>query len=466
MSHSLPDSDLEPTPLREGDGAPVSAPAVIPGLREVGGERQRLAASRGDAPMRVLMSSYRSNPNTGGQGVYMRLITKALVDEGHQVDVISGPPYPDLDPRVGLIELPSLDLYARPDPIASFRLRWLKEPTNLFEWVAHNSGGFAEPYTFGRRMTSYLKGRTHEYDLCHDNQTLCWGLLDVEAMGLPVVGLIHHPITVDRRVDIQHARSLSLKLLKWRWYRFLGMQMAVARKLERVIVVSESTRRDVMAEFGLKPEQLSLVLHGINHKLFCPMPEVPRKPNQLVCCASADVPLKGLIYLIRAYAELLKRFPDLELKVIGRLREGNTSDELRALGILDRVTFVSGLTDEELVALYAESTIAISPSVYEGFGFPAGEAMACGMPVIATTGGSLPEVVGDAGIVVPHSNPNALAEAIAGLLNDPDRRDALGQAARQRILDHFTWARAARETAEVYRARLAHADHRSHASGT
>ncbi|MEQ8377250.1 glycosyltransferase family 4 protein [Parvibaculum sp.] len=420
----------------------------------------RLAAINGDRPLRILLPSYRSNPTTGGQGVYMRHVSKALAELGHRVDVISGPPYPVLDPRVNLIKLPSLDLYANPHPIKSIRPWMLGSPIDLFEWWSHATGGFSEPYTFGERMARYVRGTLDDYDVCHDNQTLCWGLLKMRDMGLPVVGTIHHPITMDRRIDIEAARTLQLKILKRRWYSFLNMQIKVARQLDPLIVVSESTRRDVVREFGVDTAKTRLVLHGIDHLQFRPMPHVKRRDDLIVACASADVPLKGLIYLIRAYAELLKTRPELKLRVIGKLREGNTSYELRQLGIMDKVEFVTGVTDEDITTIYNEATIAVSPSVYEGFGFPCGEAMSCGTPVIATDGGSLPEVVGDAGIVVPHSNPPALANAIAAMLDNPEMRARYGQAGRERILAEFKWERAAREYADIYRQTIENADNR------
>lgn len=439
------------------------APAM-PAIKTIP-DAPRLAAGKGDAPLRILLPSYRSNPTTGGQGVYMRHIAKALADMGHQIDVISGPPYPVLDPRVKLIKLPSLDLYANPHPIKALRPWMFAYPVDLFEWWSHNTGGFSEPYTFCERMARYVRGTVQDYDVCHDNQTLGWGLLKLRDMGLPIVGTIHHPITMDRRIDIEHAKTLSLKLLKRRWYSFLNMQIKVARELDPLIVVSESTRRDVVREFGVKSERTRLVLHGIDHVQFRPIPTIKRRDDLIVACASADVPLKGLIYLIRAYAELLKTRPNLKLKVIGRLREGNTTDELRAYGIMDKVEFVGGVTDEEIAEIYNEATIAVSPSVYEGFGFPCGEAMSCGTPVIATTGGSLPEVVGDAGLIVPHSNPPALARAIGEMLDDKEMRDRLGHAGRERILANFKWERAAREVTEIYRQTILDADRRLQRTG-
>ena len=416
---------------------------------------QRIAEIADGAPLRILLPSYRSDPHTGGQGIYMRLISKALVDLGHHVDVISGPPYPELDPRIGLIKLPSLDMYARENPIACLSGEIMGNKTDLFEWWSHNWGGFPEPYTFGVRMAHYMRDKIDQYDIMHDNQTLCYGMLDVRDMGLPVVGTIHHPITKDRRIDIAHAKWPWVKFLKWRWYSFLNMQMKVARALDPLIVVSDSTKRDVHKDFKIPMQRMVRIHHGIDHELFTPKPHITRRKNRLMATASADVPLKGLIYLIRAYHMLLAVHPDLELVVVGRLREGQTTDELNRLGIRDRVKFISGLSGEDIRDLYAEATIAVSPSVYEGFGFPAGEALSCGVPLVATDGGSLPEVVGDAGIVVPHSNPPALARAIDGLLRDEDRRTDMSVKARQRILDNFKWERCARNVVQLYRQTIA-----------
>lgn len=408
--------------------------------------------------LRILMPSYRSHPYTGGQGIYMRLVTKAMIGLGHSVEVLSGQPYPILDEGVGLTKLPSLDLYSYEKPLDSFNFNLFKDWINLYEWFSHLTGGFSEPYTFGERMARWGKNNYSNYDVVHDNQTLAWGLLKLKNMGLPVVGTIHHPITMDKRIDIQHAKSISLKILKWRWYSFLNMQIKVARKLDPIIVVSENTRKDLVKDFKIDPKKTRKVLHGIDHETFKPIKNIARAKNRLITTASADVPLKGLIYLIRAYDTLLKEFPDLNLTVIGRLREGPTSEELEKRGIKEKVKFVTDLSGEEIAELYARSTIAVSPSVYEGFGFPAGEAMSCGIPLVATNGGSLPEVVGDAGIIVQHSNPRSLVNALKDLLNSPEKQKELSYKGRERVLERFTWKRAAKELVEVYKEAIINAN--------
>ncbi len=428
-----------------------------------------------DRPLRILVPSYRSHKHTGGQGVYLKFITKALADQGHRVDVISGPPYPELDERVGLIKLESLDLYAKPKVfmgLPAMPRRAVTDGTDFYEYLSHITGAFAEPTTFGMRMVSYMRSRLNDYDIVHDNQTLCSGLLQLRRMGLPVVGTIHHPITRDRQISIDAATTLSLKLLVRRWYSFLGKQIKVARQLDPVIVVSESTRRDVARDFGIAPERLDLVYHGVDCELFRPLPHIERRPMRLITTASADVPLKGLIYLVEAYHQLLHSYPDLELMVVGKLREGATADRLDQLGIRDRVRFVSDLTFEDIVGLYAEATIAVCPSVYEGFGFPAAEAMACGLPLVSTSGGSLPEVVGEAGIVVPPKDSEALVEAIKILLDDQELRHRLGHEGRERVARHFPWEKTARNVSQIYYRLLsspewaAHANRRSEITST
>ena len=207
--------------------------------------------------LRILMPSYRSHPYTGGQGIYMRLVTKAMIGLGHSVEVLSGQPYPILDEGVGLTKLPSLDLYSYEKPLDSFNFNLFKDRIDLYEWFSHLTGGFSEPYTFGERMARWGKNNYSNYDVVHDNQTLAWGLLKLKNMGLPVVGTIHHPITMDKRIDIQHAKSISLKILKWRWYSFLNMQIKVARKLDPIIVVSENTRKDLVKDFKIDPKKTS-----------------------------------------------------------------------------------------------------------------------------------------------------------------------------------------------------------------
>jgi MMP alpha-(1->4)-mannosyltransferase len=399
--------------------------------------------------LRIALLGYRSQPHGGGQGVYLRYLSKALVDMGHTVDVISGPPYPHLDPRVRLIELPSLDLFV--NGLGSLRPSHLKSYTDTVEWLSKLTGGFAEPYTFGRRAVKYLREHGHKYDLIHDNQSLSYGMLELQKMGLPLVTTIHHPITSDLRIALQASRTWWERLLVKRWHSFLTMQKKVVRQLRHVVTVSDCSRQDIARDFGLQPASISLVHNGIDIEVFRPVADIERKPFRLMATASADAPLKGLRYLLLAYARLLEQFPQLELLLVGKPQPGGKTEQLiERLDLADKITFVSNISTQQMVDYYAEATVAVVPSIYEGFGLPAGEAMACGVPVVSTDGGALPEVVGDAGVIVPTKNAAALADAIATLLLDSDRRAELREAGRQRILDKFCWQVCAREMTDYY----------------
>lgn len=407
--------------------------------------------------LRIALLGYRSQPFGGGQGIYMRYLSKALVDAGHTVDVISGPPYPHLDPGVELIKLPSLDLFE--NGLASLRPRHFRSLTDLIEWTSKLTGGFAEPYTFGRRAVAYLKKHGHNYDLIHDNQSLSYGMLQLQDMGLPLVSTVHHPVTSDLRIALDAARSGYERILIRRWHSFLSMQKKVIKQLHHIVTVSDCSRQDIAQDFGIQPAGITVVHNGIATEVFRPLPEVERESRLIMATASADAPLKGLRYLLRAFARLLEQYPDLELLLISKPQPGGKTEKLvRELGIGDRIRFVSGISTEQMVQYYAQATLAVVPSVYEGFGLPAGEAMGCGVPVVSTNGGALPEVVGDAGVIVPTRDVDALVAGIAQLLEDPVRRDELGKMARQRILEHFCWKVCARQMSSYYEQVLAHAD--------
>jgi glycosyltransferase involved in cell wall biosynthesis len=404
--------------------------------------------------LRIALLGYRSAPFSGGQGVYLNYLSKALVAAGHRVDVISGPPYPHLDSAVQLIELPSLDLFV--NGLNSIRWHHLKSMTNIIEWLSKLTGGFAEPYTFGRRAVKYLKEHGHNYDLIHDNQSLSDGMLQLQRMGLPLVTTVHHPITSDLRIALAAAKSWQERLLIKRWHSFLTMQKRVVKQLHNIVTVSDCSRQDIARDFAIQPAGIGVVYNGIDTDTFRPIEGVQRRPLRLMATASADAPLKGLRYLLRAYAQLLKRYPDLEVLLVSKPRPGGKTERLiRHLGIADKVQFVSGITTDEMVRYYAEACIAVVPSVYEGFGLPAGEAMACGVPVVSTDGGALPEVVGDAGVVVPAKSVVGLVDAIDDLLQNPEKRDQLAVAGRQRIVEKFCWKVCAAQMVDYYEQVLA-----------
>ena len=402
-------------------------------------------------PLRICLLTYRGNPTSGGQGVYIKHLSKALIDEGHKVDVISGPPYPQLDDHVGLIKLPSLDLYHPDHLFLPEKITDLAKPLNMYEFLSVCLGGFPEPYTFGERVYAYLKKHRDDYDIVHDNQCIAYGIARLDQKVMPTIVTIHHPITVDRQEEYKVAKTLLQKYRVFRWYSFINMQLKAARQFSHIITVSEFTKKDIAKEFNLDENKFRVVHNGFNENYFYPKQNGPRPENSLIVTNSADTPLKGLNFLLEAVARIRKSRP-IRLTVIGQPKPNGIIENLvTKLGVGDIVHFTGRIANEEFADYYAKSTIAVVPSLYEGFGIPAAEAMACGVPLISTSGGALPEVVGDAGIVVPPADADALAGAIIRLMDSPDERRKYAQAGLARVNSIFSWKNAARAVADVYR---------------
>ena len=407
-----------------------------------------------DTPLRVALLVYRGKPHCGGQGVYTRHLSKALVDLGHHVEVFSGPPYPVLDERVALHRLPSLDLYREPDP---FRIPWpweFKSLVDLGEFGLMCTAGFPEPWSFSVRAKRALLPRLADFDIVHDNQCLGTGLLGLQAAGMPILGTIHHPITVDRRIELENARWWKKPTLR-RWYGFTKMQSRVAQQLPRIMTVSDNSLGDITRDHGVDPDKMRVVHVGVDPDLFRPLPHVERVPGRLMTTSSSDVPMKGLVHLLEAVAKLRTERPEVRLTVIGTPNpDGPVMRTIKRFGIEDAIDFVSGVSDERIVELYAEAEVAVVPSLYEGFSLPAIEAMAAGVPVVATTGGAIPEVVGRDGTtaaLVPPGDAGALAHTIGEILDDPARRASIGELGRQRAVERYSWQATARQTVVQYR---------------
>jgi MMP alpha-(1->4)-mannosyltransferase len=408
------------------------------------------------APLRIAYLSYRGKPHVGGQGVYTRHLTKALVDLGHTVEVLGGQPYPVLDPRVALTKLPSLDIFNDQYP-GRFPAYWeLRHWEDWVEVLQFSAGTFSEPLAFSLRAWSELRGRVGQFDLVHDNQCLGYGVLAIDQL-LPTVVTLHHPISKDRELEMAHAANWRKRVSIGRWYSFVKMQARVARRMPRIVVVSENSIKDIHDDFGVDYDRMRLVPVGVDPELFRPLPEVPRVPGRLITTASADVALKGLAYLLEAVAKL-RTEREVSLTIIGRPKAGKSADLIESLGLGDVVSFVSGVTDERIVELYAQAELAVVPSLYEGFSLPAVEAMATGTCLVATDGGALPEVTGRDGDTVLScraGDVGALAATIRRGLDNPALRQRVGLAGRERVVARWSWRRCAELTVDQYREVLA-----------
>jgi glycosyltransferase involved in cell wall biosynthesis len=401
--------------------------------------------------LRIALLSYRSKPHCGGQGVYVRHLSRELVALGHSVEVFSGQPYPELDEGVVLTKVPSLDLYREPDPFRTPRPSEIRDLIDVEEVLTMWTAGFPEPKTFSKRAARLLADRLGEFDIVHDNQVLGYGMLDIAEMGFPLITSIHHPITFDRRIDIEAAPTLRKKLTLRRWYGFLKMQGRVARQVGKILTVSQSSERDIATDFGVDPARIQVIPLGVD-EVFGP-PTTPRVPGRIVAMASADAPMKGIATLLEAFAKLLTE-RELELLLVTRPTPGGRTEKLiEQLGIAEHVTFVNGISDAELVEVMGSAELACVPSLYEGFSLPTAELMACETPLVVSRAGAIPEVVGPDGECADLVTPGDVGElerAIALLLDDPERRDRMGRAGRRRVLEKFSWRAVAEATAAAY----------------
>jgi glycosyltransferase involved in cell wall biosynthesis len=410
-----------------------------------------------DAPLRIAYLTYRGKPHVGGQGIYTRHLTKALCDLGHSVEVFGGQPYPVLDERVPLTELRSLDLFNDHYP-GRFPAFWeFKSRYDFLETAVFSTGVFPEPLAFSARANHHLSKRLREFDLVHDNQCLGWGIERLERK-IPTIVTLHHPITRDRMLEMAAAPNAYRRWSIGRWYSFVRMQGKVASRMPRVVVVSENSIQDIHTDMGVDLDRMRLVPVGVDPDLFRPIDGVARRPGHLITTASADVALKGLAYLLEAMAKLRADGRAVTLTIIGRPKPGKSMDLIERYGLRESIEFVSGVTDERIVELYAEAELAVVPSLYEGFSLPAIEAMCSGTPLVATDGGALPEVTGADGETVfrcTAGDAGSLAATIASALDAPEKRQAVGSAGRQRVLERWTWRRCAEMTVDQYREVLA-----------
>ncbi|MFZ1063034.1 MAG: glycosyltransferase family 4 protein [Acidimicrobiales bacterium] len=409
--------------------------------------------------LRVAFLIYRGNPRCGGQGVYTRHLSRELVNLGHSVEVFSGPPWPELDEGVGFTPVRGLDLYRDPDPFRVPAPREFTGAADVAEFAVMLTGGFGEPLAYSMRVKKILATRRGDFDIIHDNQCMGPGILALHRAKWPLLETLHHPITVDRSIALDHAETLWKRYTTRRWFGFLRMQVRVVKKLPAVLTVSHNSKVDINAQMKVPLERLTVVPVGVDANVFRPYDDVVKKKGRLMVTSSSDVPMKGLVPLLEAVAKL-RAERDIDLIVIGQPKaKGRVASTIERLGLGDIVTTITGVSDDALARLYGEAEVAIVPSLYEGFSLPAIEAMSCAVPVVATTGGALPEVVGvsgETGLLVEPNNPEALVEAIRTLLDDPALRQRLGEGGRQRVMERFTWQVTARGTAACYEAILAH----------
>jgi glycosyltransferase involved in cell wall biosynthesis len=403
--------------------------------------------------LKIGLLSYRGNPYCGGQGIYLTYLANELVKLGHEVHVIVGPPWPLFLKGSTVHPVENLNFFGKKDFLPPENPFKIFSPLHFYEFSASRFGVFPEIKAFSFRAFFKLAelARHHRFDILHDNQCLGYGMLLWKLLGVPVVSTLHHPLSIDRATWFEQPATLKQKVKRVLYYPLL-MQKIVSNRLDRIITVSKDSAREITNAFGVPPEKIRVVYNGLDSQEFTPLPGVAKKPGSLIFVGNSEDRKKGLLYLLQA----LRYLPEcVTLTVVdgGAPQRSFAPMLAEKYGIVHRVHFTGKIGPDDLVRLYCSAEIAVVPSLYEGFGFPAAEAMACELPVVSSTAGALPEVVGDdgAGILVPPRNAPALGQAIRRLLEDPGLRRQMGQAGRRRVTTLFTWENAARQTVEVYR---------------
>ena len=393
-------------------------------------------------PLKIAILSYRSAPFGGGQGIYVYELSKALNNIGHNVDVISGPPYPELIADIELIKLPGLNLFSTFKFRERLKIFFHTKNKSLDDWYEFSStlmGGFPELQTFGNRAKIFLSDKN--YDVVIDNQSISFGMIDIQK-SKPLIEIMHHPISKDYFYDLKFARGLVQRISKMRWFSFLKMQKKVAKQIKVVVTPSLNSKQDIHHDFKVPMQNIQVIPNGIDFNTFCSLPNIVPRANGVITTASADVPLKGLDFSLHAIARLKSEYPDINLTVIGSPRaEGHTERLIKKLKLEDQVSFKTNLTKEEITHEYAKSSVAVVSSLYEGFGFPVGEAMACATPLVATNVASIPEITGSFAQLISAEDSEAIYQGIKNIFQSPQKYKIQAELGRHHIIENFNWTK-------------------------
>ena len=401
--------------------------------------------------LNIAILSYRSARFGGGQGVYIRDISFALSLMGHRVDVISGPPYPELHDGIKLIELPGLNLFETfsfRDRLNKFIKKKSKTNDDYYEFFSTLIGGFPELRTFGNRANKFLNSNK-DYDIIIDNQSISYGMIEIQKR-FPLVEIIHHPVTFDFKFELASTKKIKYKISRYLWYSFLIMQKKVAPKLETIVTPSKSSKNGIVAEFNCKSSNITVINNGLDYEEFAPISNIERNKNRLITTASADVALKGLDFSLKALKLLKKNNPKIHLIIIGAPKKnGHTEKLIKKLNIKDSVIFKKNISKEKIKELYSTSSIAIVSSLYEGFGYPVIEAMSCEVPLIATNISSIPELVRSYGILIDPKDEKKLSFNIEKVLNNYDDYKDNAIKGRQHVIETFNWSKITAEYEKI-----------------
>ena len=399
--------------------------------------------------LKIGLLSYRSDPFSGGQGIYIKNVSEALQNRGHEITIFSGNPLPIVSNKIKVVEINTPGYFETFNSFERFKIFQAQEKTRLDLWdfIETFTGTFTEPIFFGDRLlqnTEFAK-TADSYDVFHDNQSIS---NYPDSINKKLITTLHHPIHVDRDIDLENESSFLRKLAIKRWYSFLNFQKKNLKKVKKIISPSKSSKKDICHYFQYPAEQISVIWNGID-LADCKFHQRTSFNSEFVTIISSDVPMKNLRNILKALYLLKNDGLDAKLNIIGDLRDDNKK-LINDLDLNDLVSFRRKLPRDELIKILNASDIGIAASSYEGFGFPLVEMIATGLPVIVSDKASLPELAGDAGLKFNSDDVSDLKDKMKELVKNHALRDKLANNSKVRRDAFFGWDEYAKKLEDLF----------------
>lgn len=400
--------------------------------------------------LKIALLSYRSDPFSGGQGIYIKNISEALHNRGHEIIIFSGNPLPEVNKAIKVIRIETPGFFETFDSLERLKIfsSLEKNRLNFMDFFETFTGTFTEPVFFGERLVKnkYFQETVDEFDIFHDNQSIS---SYPETVLKKLVTTLHHPIHVDKEIDLASEKSFLSRLSIKRWYSFLNFQKKNLKAVKKVISPSLSSKNDICRYFDYPSKNISVIWNGINLD-DCKFHQRESFSANFVTIISADVPMKNLRTVLKALYLLKQDGLNAKLTIVGDLREDNKK-LIDLLGLTKEITYKSKLPRKQLIQALNNADIGIAPSEYEGFGFPLVEMIATGLPVIVSDKASLPELAGNAGLIFNSKDSNELKEKMKELVENKTLRNKVTENSKLRRDDFFGWDEYAKKLEDLYK---------------
>jgi glycosyltransferase involved in cell wall biosynthesis len=400
--------------------------------------------------LKIALLSYRSDPFSGGQGIYIKNISEALHNRGHEITIFSGNPLPEVNKAIKVVRIETPGFFETFDSLERLKIftSLEKNRLNFMDFFETFTGTFTEPVFFGERLVKnkYFQETVDEFDIFHDNQSIS---SYPETVLKKLVTTLHHPIHVDKEIDLTSEKSFLKRLSIKRWYSFLNFQKKNLKAVKKVISPSLSSKNDICRYFDYPSKNISVIWNGINLD-DCKFHQRGSFNANFVTIISADVPMKNLKTVLKALYLLKQEGINAKLTIVGDLREDNNK-LIDRLGLTKEITYKSKLPRKQLIQSLNNADIGIAPSKYEGFGFPLVEMIATGLPVIVSDKASLPELAGNAGLIFNSSDSNDLKEKMKELIENAALRNKVTENSKLRRDDFFGWDEYAKKLEDLYK---------------